>query len=467
MRKFKFVDDESYKFWNIELAGTGYTTTWGKIGTKGQSKSKDFGTNEAAQKAYDKIIKEKLAEGYVEITPPAPLATTENVLEKAIAHDFDDVAAHAAYADWLTQQGDPRGELIQVQLALEDAETPAAQRKELQKREAELLKTHGRTWLGALAGEILDQEVSPWLKQRVGDEQYRLNRGWLETLRLPSVSVKFARTLAKTPESRFLQRLYLHGQTYEEAGEFEPGDDIPAGTDNPAMYALLRCPYFTHLRVLFLGEPEAEGNCHTSGETAVDLVTRMPNLEELYLLAHRVDMKTLFAMKTLPKLRILQIDHNRNYPLEILAENSAYSNLTHLMFYPHALEPDDDAAYINLDGVRALVHSPHLKKLTHLRLRLSDLGDEGCEEIVRSGILKNLKMLDLMHGRVSDEGAKLLAACKDIRNLELLEISNNRLTKEGIDLLKKAGIVKVKAADQYDPNSSDDEMEYLWMGDME
>ncbi len=467
MRKFKFVDDESYKFWNIELSGSSYTVAWGKIGTKGQSKTKDFGTNDAAQKAYDKIIQEKLAGGYVEITPPVATTTTENVLEKAIAHDFDDVAAHAAYADWLTQQGDARGEFIQVQLALEDPQTPAAQRKELQKRESELLKTHGRTWLGSLAGEILDQEpLSPWLQKRVGDEPFRFNRGWLETLRLPSLSVKFARALAKAPEARFMQRLYLHGETYED-GEFEPGDDIPAGTDNPSMYALLRCPYFGQLRVLFLGEPEEEGNCHTSGETAVDLVSRTPHLEELYLLAHRVDMKTLFAMKTLPKLRILQIDHNRTYPLEILAENSAFSNLTHLMFHPHALEPDDDSAYISLAAMKALVHSPHLKKLTHLRLRLSDLGDEGCEEIVSSGILKHLKVLDLMHGRITDEGAKVLAGCTDIRNLELLEISNNYLTKTGIDNLTKAGIAKVQAVSQYDPSGNHDDMEYLWMGDME
>src|ERR1043166_5660805 len=99
MRKIKVGDDESYKFWNIELTGSSYTVAWGRIGTMGQSKAKDFGTPAAAQKAYDKIIAEKTSEGYVEITPPAPVATTENVLEKAIAHDFDDVAAHAAFAE--------------------------------------------------------------------------------------------------------------------------------------------------------------------------------------------------------------------------------------------------------------------------------------------------------------------------------------------------------------------------------
>jgi uncharacterized protein (TIGR02996 family) len=466
MRKFKFVDDAAYKFWSIELADTSYTVAWGRIGTKGQSKTKDFGTAAAAQKAYDKIIQEKLKEGYIEITPPAPSTSTENVLEKAIAHDFDDLGAHAAYADWLTQQGDARGEFVQVQLALEDPNTPTSQRADLQKRELELLKTHGRTWLGELADELFEPKALPdWRQQR--DQRFQFTRGWLEMVRIPSLTVGFARAFAKAPELRFLRRLYIEGTAYEEPGEFEAGDDIPADSENPAMYAILRCPYFTNLRVFHLGEPEDEGNCHTSGETAVDLVTRMPQLEELYLLAHRVDMKQLFALKTLPKLRILQIDHNHAYPLEVLAENSSFASLTHLLFHPHALEYGE-GAYINLAGVRALVHAPHLKNLTHLRLRLSDMGDEGCEEIVGSGILKHLKVLDLKHGRVGDEGAKLLAGSPDIRNLQLLEISNNCLTGTGIDALKKAGIAKVQATEQRNPAAAnDDDQEYLYYGDME
>jgi uncharacterized protein (TIGR02996 family) len=467
MRKFKFVDDQSYKFWNIELSGSSYTVAWGRIGTKGQSKTKDFATKDAAQKAYDKIIAEKLADGYIEITPAAaPAVTTDNVLEKAIAHDFDDLGAHAAYADTLTQQGDPRGEFIQVQLALEDLATTSAQRKELQKREKELLEAHGKTWLGAL-GEDLLAPLPEWRRQSSSAERFHFSRGWLEMIRIDGLSVRMARTFAKAPECRFLQRLYIEGTAYEEPGEFEPGDDIPAETQYPAMYAILRSPYLGNLRVFYLGEPEEEANCHISGETAVDLVSRMPHLEELYLLAHRVDMKTLFAMKTLTKLRILQLYHNYHYPLEILAENAALSNVTHLLFYPHGLEPDDEEAYISLAGVRAIVNSPHLKKLTHLRVRLSDMGDDGIEEIVKSGVLKHLKMLDVMHGRVSDEGAKMLAACKDVRNLELLEISNNYLTKEGVNALKKAGIGKVESTAQYDPSAGHDELEYLWMGDPE
>ena len=163
----------------------------------------------------------------------------------------------------------------------------------------------------------------------------------------------------------------------------------------------------------------------------------------------------------------MQIWHNVRYPLEILAENPALTNLTHLLFYPHALEPDDDEAYINRAGVRALVRSPHLGKLTHLQLRLSDMGDEGIEEIVKSGVLKRLKMLDVMHGCVTDAGAKMLADSPDIRNLDLLEISYNSLTDAGIATLTSAGIAKVQATNQYGPGADEEEREFLWMGDVE
>ena len=72
-------------------------------------------------------------------------------LEAALAAAPDDLAAHMAYGDLLSEQGDPRGEFVQVQLALEDERRPAAERKELQRRERELLDAHEREWLGELA----------------------------------------------------------------------------------------------------------------------------------------------------------------------------------------------------------------------------------------------------------------------------------------------------------------------------
>jgi uncharacterized protein (TIGR02996 family) len=49
------------------------------------------------------------------MTPKDP---TRAALETALFDHPDDLATHMAYADLLREQGDPRGEFIQVQLAL-------------------------------------------------------------------------------------------------------------------------------------------------------------------------------------------------------------------------------------------------------------------------------------------------------------------------------------------------------------
>src|SRR5271166_2823409 len=72
-------------------------------------------------------------------------------LEAAILDNPDDLAAQAAYADWLGEQGDPRGELTAVQLAMEEEGLTTERRDELRQREQELLQAHQAVWLGAWA----------------------------------------------------------------------------------------------------------------------------------------------------------------------------------------------------------------------------------------------------------------------------------------------------------------------------
>jgi len=66
MRRFEFVDGESNKFWEANVNGKTLNVTFGKIGTRGQSKPKDFATPEKANAEMEKLIKEKTGKGYVE-----------------------------------------------------------------------------------------------------------------------------------------------------------------------------------------------------------------------------------------------------------------------------------------------------------------------------------------------------------------------------------------------------------------
>ncbi len=67
-RYFEFNQGTSNKFWEIELSELSFTVRWGRCGTAGQSKEKSFETEAETVKKGEQLIREKLKEGYLEIT---------------------------------------------------------------------------------------------------------------------------------------------------------------------------------------------------------------------------------------------------------------------------------------------------------------------------------------------------------------------------------------------------------------
>ncbi|MFT3709065.1 MAG: WGR domain-containing protein [Archangium sp.] len=65
-RRFEFSEGSSNKFWEVELKGNDVVTTYGRIGTGGQTTIKSEANADKAQKTYDKLIREKTGKGYVE-----------------------------------------------------------------------------------------------------------------------------------------------------------------------------------------------------------------------------------------------------------------------------------------------------------------------------------------------------------------------------------------------------------------
>jgi uncharacterized protein (TIGR02996 family) len=493
MRTFQYSDAKSHKFWNIEVSGTGFTVTYGKVGSAGQTQTKTFASAEKAEAEADKLIREKIKKGYSETTPRESGSQAE-AFERALSADPDDLAGWCAYADYLAEHGEGRGEFMQVQIALENESLPKAERKKLKMREEELLKQHVHEWLGPLAAFTLDAEpVQFWQGGKTATRApvtHQFARGRLSRVEFHDLNVAQARALAKAPQARLLRQLVVEtvaceapvGTTQQYIDSYyEPGPDVPSNLDpydTPGLHALCRCPHLGSVRHFRLGEEvvrldnsEEYYNCHTPGELAYHLVKQMPNLEELYLLAHRVDAAKIFALP-MPNLRILQLYHSNSYPLDKLAANPSLTKLTALLCHPHAMEFDDEeaGAYIRLAHLRAICRSPHLKSLTNLRLRLTDFGDKGAKELVESGILKQLKVLDLQGGCMTDKGAKLLADCPDLKQLEFLNLSRNALTSDGEKALTATG-VKADLSARHGAASGgfggEEIAEYLFEGDIE
>ncbi|MHB1422206.1 MAG: TIGR02996 domain-containing protein [Gemmataceae bacterium] len=353
------------------------------------------------------------------------MLTLRDALESALVEDPDDVATHYVYADYLQEQGDPRGEFIQLQLALEDPQRTEGERRRLQARVEELLQEHQREWLGIFADDLFPDDHESfwtWLRPFQPPLEHQFARGWLDSLALRDRADCVRRTdlgqmLCLAPEARLMRKLLL---------EYDDG----------LIEDMLPSPYLLNLRAFQLGKPLGDFSDPfqiIESPPLAELIGKLPRIEELRLFARGYDVAHLFALGNLSSLRILQIYYAGLYPLEVLANNPVLSNLTRLLLHPHSFAgPLNDLA-----AARAIVQSPHLRSLTHLQLHRSDLGDVGCTEIVTSGILKRLKVLDLRCGEITDTGARILADCPDLRGLELLDIERNALTQSGIDALRR------------------------------
>lgn len=481
MRTFEFSEGTSNKFWNITLQGDRFTVTFGRIGSAGQTQEKTFPTADAARQAHDKLVAEKLGKGYVETTPAAtaPASPLRQSLEQALTESPDDLASHAAYADYLHEHGDPRGELIQVQLALEDPKRPVAEREQFRQREQALLKQHARAWMGDV-GRFL---AGPWS----GEDRpfhYTFARGWLDTVRVLPFPGAVLASLARCPEARLLRRLEI---TYDmryhpfdfddviegpvkaitaEEGPIDVGSFYMADAVN-LLSPLIASPHLTNLRVFKLGftdsgehfgystmvGPFNDCNAHQ----IIELLAKSPHLEELYLNTGLEGIDDLFAWPTLNNLRVLQYyfafttdwqNPAAAYPLTALANNPSLGNLHTLRLYTGR------DAQITLPEVTAVLRSPNLTGLRHLQVRATQFGDGMARAVVGSGALKRLKTLDLGCGQMTDEGARVLAACPDLTNLDLLDLSRNALTRDGIAALRDTG-VRLVTDDQHRPG--DDE----------
>lgn len=514
-RRFELESASSAKFWTISLEENLQTVQYGRLGTLGQTKRKDFDNWDLAEASYHKLIDEKLKKGYEEQIPAtAAEIRREKKLHdpflKEILADPDDPGPYAVYADWLTERGDPRGEFIHIQLQLEDENLRTADRKELQKREKQLLSRYQEKWLGdyspMLMKNAIVRDYERYTRGLSPNFTYRFERGFLASLHVIRLFVPVSRMIRDAAETRFLRELIIESVEGEpdptgdedeyELSRFEPGDDVPTWEKDRiseiSAHPLIGTKEFTSLHTFQVGgvgeddirerfqRHNHSADCHCYCNPALDIIKKMPRLRRLHLYCKEFDIHGLFKSKKLKHLEALEIYHlgsrgadrrerkQYEFPLELLAKNKTFSNLRELAFHPHTREyhrTEDYPSFLPLEQVRTLLRSQNLPKLERLQLRLSNMGDEGCQEIVDSGILKQLKKLDLRHGRITDEGVRILTECPDLKNLEFLDLVRNGIGKDGERLLRRSK-VKFDASNQLNRRQFD-EQDYLLDGDGE
>jgi hypothetical protein len=283
--------------------------------------------------------------------------------------------------------------------------------------ERALLARHRVEWLGGLAPFLLDQAENV--------HGMAFARGWLDRLEVGNLNPPFAEALANAPQTQLLRTLRIH--RLSRVVEVEGYDVSPAILGMGPIGILAESRFLTNVRLFQLGAEhieDEEGLVVARDSEIVALVRRFPRLEEFYLHAH-MRPGELYSSETFSRLRVLSVRGPAD-DVDVIAENPALRRLTRLSIAPN------DRAEITVEAIRALLHSRHLRRLTHLRLHRCENGDRVCRMVVRSRLLSQLKELGLINCRITNRGAAYLAACESIPGLDLLDLSENFLGRSGV-----------------------------------
>jgi uncharacterized protein (TIGR02996 family) len=276
-------------------------------------------------------------------TRAASASSREWVVEIAAAPDDD--ALRLVYADYLAERGDPRGELITLQIRRHQRARGGgsdAELAEVCRAETGLLEAHGKSWLEPVYG---------WI------EDARWDRGFITSITIHAD--KFANHADKIFEALPLLReiRLLNGRRNQIAG-------------------LVGCPQLARIRHLDF----------TPDEYVRELA----------------DLELLLGGEHLPELEYLRIGYHRPGEGFGAAGGKAIAScprLGKLRFLEIA------GQNLGLAGVRAIVQSTVLSSLEVLRVPYNKLRTPGggkLAELLEDGALPNLRVLDV--GNVVDTG---------------------------------------------------------------
>lgn len=447
-RRFEFSEGTSNKFWEVNLEGDTQTIRYGKIGTDGQQKDKVFDSRREARDDTAKLIKEKLGKGYVEVGVP-PRAPSNPQLEAAIEANLDAPEPYLVYADWLTAQGDPRGEFIVLQAQGQHAEANA------------LLAKNADAWLGPLT-EFTHEVPDPEQRWHTSERGFHLE--W---------------------QHGFIKHLSWHWDAFDYDTEDDPGSDLKA---------LLQLPAARFIQSLRLGPCPGEETMDPSPLVDAMLEVEGPRTLRTLFLADRGDWDISGTLSgnfgalhhLFPKLKSLtlhggQIEFGKKVSLPELEELTLQSGGLDQAVVREVLRADlpklkrlsiwfGDANYGasgTVDDLRALFDGKLFPQLEHLGVMNCAWVGDAARALATSKLLPKLTSLDLSMGALSDGDVDAMVASQAaFAHLTHLNLENNALTKASRP--KVAGLAKTVnfgKDDEHDAGRADGDYRYVAVGE--
>jgi uncharacterized protein (TIGR02996 family) len=469
-RYFEFSEGTSNKFWEVSLDGNSVRTRYGKIGTPGQQTIKDFSSKGDAQKELDKLVAEKTKKGYAE-TAAGGAAKAESAprtsarsdgqatadarnpeLEKTIVANPLDRDAYAIFADWLQEQGDPRGELIAMQLGNRD------------KAAKQLIDSNLDYFLGPLAEHqktrdgLGNNSVShlrssaqekEW--QKTGEQAFLWRNGYIYRVRLSHDIYFEADWKGKTAE--VLDQVLRHPSgRYIVEFSFQTNGDPSEGNLQDIIDVLGKKAPPTTRKITF-GDNVDQISWHHTGNLG-KLWKGVPNLKILEIESGEFDVGAMDA----PNLeRAIFITGGLTKACGKNIATADMPKIKHLEIY---YGDDNYGGDCSVKEVKPLLDRTDLEDLEYLGLKNSMFANDIAKAIGGAKILKGLKTLDLSLGAMTDEGAEALAAAKgSLAHLECLDLTRNFLTKKGIAAVKSI-CKKVVTEKQEEADGDGDETYY-------
>lgn len=362
----------------------------------------------------------------------------ERALIAAVRAAPDADEPRVVYADWLQQRGEPRGELVMLQLEIAAGRgTPA-----IEAREQELRAQHGQRWLAELG---------------LAPGEGRFERGFVETVGLVDATVaRLMAVVASVADAGPLRTLSFRG-----------ADGADGRLSSSALATLFEAPWLAHLTTLELKhcqldtaaiEQIAHANPRLTAlalddnpieDDAVEILARSPIAQRLQvfsyercgLAARGVDaiaagFTQLVALdisetglfvdhlvglgKMSPTLQALVIRRNAlgGDFLGLLARRTQLS-LLHLGLAGNIIE----------DGYHWLRDARHLDRLCVLDVNENTHGDDGVVDLVRNTRSMRFMKLGLAANFIGERGVDQLLAAPQLADVEELDLRNNGLSE--------------------------------------
>ena len=390
----------------------------------------------------------------------------------------DSVAPRLIYADWLSEQGDPRGEFIQVECQLDELDLRDPKRIDLEYRQRALLAQYRLAW-------------SKTLRQETSARSCTYRRGLIEQMGLSAE--RFIRQheeiFACTPLRGV--RLYSVRKSVEELADC-PGLARLTGLDLRdgqigigRLRTLLQSPYLSNLTRLGLGYNGLSdaampliAKCRSlSNVRALDLdqmslsydgIAQLStselgrNLRELSIASTNLsdeNFRTLHYPDVLPKLESLNVAFNDAFLSESVQRfffSKQFRKLRHLSMRQCNLQQSDitylgglstplelrtlnlDTANLREQPATEFATARWLRGLVELSIESCRLDDAGLSAILHRGNVRMLRTLNMYNNNLDSKSAIHLAVWPDAVNLTRLDLRANKIGSDGVEALARS-----------------------------